>query len=229
LLILSALLRDNAERNLTAEQVQYASVIHTSGSNLLRVLDGILELARLESGTAIAEIRDVALVDIRDGLHREFNHVAHDKRLSFSVDLANGLPELIATDRMLLGQVLANLLDNAFKFTEQGAVAVGISSPAGGWNPTHETLSHAGAVIAFAVSDTGIGMPPEIHQHIFDDFVQGDGTTARHYGGTGLGLSISAKLVRQLHGEITVASTADEGSTFVVYLPADAATVAFAA
>jgi signal transduction histidine kinase len=229
LLILSGLLRDNEELNLTAKQVQYASVIHTSGSNLLRLFNGILELASVESGTAVAEIGDVALIDIRDPLHSEFDAVANDKPLSFSVELANGLPEVIATDTMLLRQVLSHLLANAFKFTEHGGVTVDISSPARGWNPTHETLSHACTVIAFAVSDTGIGIPPEIHQRIFEDFVQGDGSTARHYGGTGLGLSISAKLVALLHGEITVASTAQAGSTFVVYLPDAAETALIAA
>ncbi len=154
-------------------------------------------------------------------MHHEFDRLAHEKHLRFSVELASDLPEHIATDRALLGQVLTNLISNAFKFTEHGAVAVSISAPVNGWDTAHDVLSRAGAVIAFAISDTGIGMAPEIHQCIFEDFVQGDGSTARHYSGAGLGLSLSARLVGLLQGEITLTSTPQKGSTFVVYVPTE--------
>jgi signal transduction histidine kinase len=219
LLILAALLQDNPSQNLTSKQVEYASVIHTAGSALLRLLNGILDLAKVESGTITPIICDVALVEIRNGLQREFGHVADHKGLSFSVGLADGLPSNIATDPTLLHQVLDNLLANAFKFTKHGAVNVRVGPAASGWSASHDTLSRAGAVIAFSISDTGIGMAAEIHQDVFGDFIQGDGTTARRYGGTGLGLSISRKLVSLLGGEITLVSTAGEGSTFTVYLP----------
>jgi two-component system chemotaxis sensor kinase CheA len=219
LLILAGVLQDNPEQNLTAKQLQYVSVIHSAGTDLLRLLNDILDLAGVESGTVTAEISELALVEIQEALQREFAHVAEHKNVSFSIELAGGLPSHIATDPARLRQVLNNLLANAFKFTEHGAVSVRISPADSGWSATNDTLRRAHTVIAFTITDTGIGMTAETQRRIFDDFVQGDGTTTRQYSGTGLGLSISRKLVRLLGGEITVTSTPDQGSTFTVYLP----------
>jgi signal transduction histidine kinase len=219
MLILAGVLQDNPEQNLTAKQIQYASVIHSAGTDLLRLLNDILDLAGVESGTVTAEISELALVEIQEAVQREFAHVAEHKNVSFSIELAGGLPSNIATDPARLRQVLNNLLANAFKFTEHGAVSVRISPADSGWSATNDTLRRACTVIAFSITDTGIGMTVETQRRIFNDFVQGDGTTTRQYSGTGLGLSISRKLVRLLGGEITVTSTPDQGSTFTVYLP----------
>jgi signal transduction histidine kinase/HAMP domain-containing protein/ActR/RegA family two-component response regulator len=219
LLILARELEDNPDKNLTDAQVQYASVIHSSGSDLLRLLDDILDLAKVESGTVTLDISELSLADLRDGLQRDFGHVAEHKGVDFSVELAEDLPESIATDPGRLRQVLKNLLTNAFKFTDRGEVSVRVSRMDSGWNPANDSLSHAGAVTAFSVSDTGVGISEDLQRRIFEAFAQADGTTARQYGGTGLGLSISRELVRLLGGEIALASTPDQGSTFTVYLP----------
>jgi signal transduction histidine kinase/HAMP domain-containing protein/ActR/RegA family two-component response regulator len=219
LLILARELEDNAEQNLTASQVQYASVIHASGSDLLRLLNDILDLAKVESGTVTLESSELPLAELRDSLERDFAHVADQKGLGFSVELAPELPPTIATDPGRLRQVLKNLLSNAFKFTERGGVSVCLSLADSGWNAANDELCRAGDVIAIAIHDTGIGITPELQQRIFDAFAQADGTTARQYGGTGLGLSISRELVRLLGGEIVLSSEPEQGSTFTVYLP----------
>jgi signal transduction histidine kinase/CheY-like chemotaxis protein/HAMP domain-containing protein len=219
LLILARELEDNPERNLTDEQVQYASVIHSSGADLLRLLDDILDLAKVESGTVTLEISELPLLELQDTLRRGFGHVADQKGVAFSVELAPGLPPTIATDPGRLHQVLKNLLSNAFKFTEHGEVSVGVSRAQSGWSAANETLSQADAVTTFTIADTGIGMTDQQQRGIFEAFTQADGTTARQYGGTGLGLSISRELVRLLGGEIALLSTPDLGSTFTVYLP----------
>jgi CheY-like chemotaxis protein len=139
--------------------------------------------------------------------------------VKFSVELAPDLPPSIATDPGRLRQVLKNLLSNAFKFTERGAVTVRVSRAERGWDPENERLNRAGSVTAFSIADTGIGISEETQKRIFEAFAQADGTTARQYGGTGLGLSISRELVRLLGGEITLRSAPEQGSTFTVYLP----------
>ncbi len=219
LLILAGELADNHEQTLTETQVEYANVICSSGNDLLRLLDDILDLAKVESGTVTLEIDDVALVEVKDAIERDFAHVAKQQGLSFSVDLAPELPPAITTDASRLRQILKNLLSNAFKFTEQGGVSMRIGLAEGGWNPANDTLEQADSVIAIAISDTGIGITPEQQQLIFEAFAQADGSTARQYGGTGLGLSISRELVRLLGGEVTLNSTLNKGSTFTLYLP----------
>jgi two-component system chemotaxis sensor kinase CheA len=219
LLILAQELKDNPEHNLTETQVQYASVIQSSGSDLLRLLNDILDLAKVESGTVTLEITQLTLDELREVITRDFAHVADRKGIAFSVKLAGDLPPSIATDPPRLRQVLNNLLSNAFKFTETGEVSVGISRAHHGWNPGHDQLQHASTVIAFEITDTGIGITSQTQRRIFEAFSQADGTTARQYGGTGLGLSISRELVRLLGGEITLTSKPDQGSTFTVYLP----------
>jgi signal transduction histidine kinase/HAMP domain-containing protein/ActR/RegA family two-component response regulator len=219
LLILAAELRANPEQNLTDTQVQHATIIQSSGADLLRLLNDILELAKVESGTITPEIGELPLVELQHALDREFRPVADQKGMSFSMELAPDIPPTIATDPRRLRQVLKNLLANAFKFTEHGGVTIRVARPDSGWKPANGKLGSAGDVLAFSITDTGIGIPPELQKNIFDAFAQGDGTTARQYGGTGLGLSISRELVVLLGGEIALASTLGEGSTFTVYLP----------
>jgi signal transduction histidine kinase/HAMP domain-containing protein/ActR/RegA family two-component response regulator len=219
LLILARVLEENPERNLTEEQVQYANVIRSSGTDLLRLLNDILDLAKVESGTVTLQISELAMVELQDGLRRDFGHVAEEKGLTFSVELTPDLLPTVETDSGRLRQVLANLLSNAFKFTTSGEVRVHVSRATTGWNPANDILVQAPTVISISISDTGIGIVPELQRRIFEAFAQADGTTARQYGGTGLGLSISRELMRLLGGEITLRSTLDEGSTFTVYLP----------
>jgi signal transduction histidine kinase/HAMP domain-containing protein/ActR/RegA family two-component response regulator len=219
LLILARELADNPEQNLTEAQVQYAGVIHSSGTDLLRLLNDILDLAKVESGTVALQISDMELDALQDSLEREFGQVADQKGLAFSIELGALLPATMATDPGRLRQVLKNLLSNAFKFTDHGAVSLRVSRVDSGWSPAHDTLARAASVTAFSVRDTGIGITPELERRIFEAFAQADGTTARQYGGTGLGLSISRELVRLLGGEIALRSTPGKGSTFTVYLP----------
>ncbi|HEY5059108.1 MAG TPA: response regulator [Gaiellaceae bacterium] len=219
LLILAQQLEDNPDHNMTDAQVEYASVIYTSGMELLELLNSILDLAKVESGTAIAELDALSLAQLRTALLREFTPVADGKGLDFTIDLAPDSPARIVSDQQRLRQILKNLLANAFKFTEHGAVHLQIGLADYGWSGENEALVGASSVVALAVSDTGIGIDDEQQQRIFEAFAQGDGTTARLYGGTGLGLSISRELVGLLGGEITVSSTPGEGSTFTIYLP----------
>ncbi len=220
LLILARELENNPERNLTESQVQYANVIHSSGTDLMRLLNDILDLAKVESGTVTLQISELPLAELEDALVRDFRHVAEEKGVGFSMEVAPDLPQSISTDPGRLRQVLKNLLSNAFKFTERGEVSVRVGRPASGWTAANGDLALAdGAVVAFTITDTGIGISDEMQRRIFEAFAQADGTTARQYGGTGLGLSISRELVRLLGGEITLASTPDRGSTFTVYLP----------
>ena len=219
LLLLAQQLEDNPDHNMTETQVQYASVIHSSGNELLELLNSILDLAKAESGTVTVEMADVPIGDLSTALVREFEHVAHGKGLNFTVELARDCPETIVTDPQKLRQILKNLLANAFKFTEHGSVNLQIGVADRGWSREAVSLVGASSVVAFSVMDTGIGIDDEQQQRIFEAFAQGDGTTARVYGGTGLGLSISRELVTLLGGEITVASTPGRGSNFTVFLP----------
>jgi signal transduction histidine kinase/HAMP domain-containing protein/ActR/RegA family two-component response regulator len=219
LLILAEQLEDNPDGNMSETQVEYASVIHASGNELLALLNGILDLAKVESGTVEAEITDVPVAPLRMALLREFEPVAHDKKLAFSIDVAPDCPDVIVTDAQRLRQILKNLIANAFKFTERGEVQIRIGRSGGGWSRDNRALATAPSVVAIAVRDSGIGIDEEQQRRIFEAFAQGDGTTARVYGGTGLGLSISRELVGLLDGEITVSSAPGHGSTFTVYLP----------
>src|SRR3954468_18228336 len=207
LLILARLLADNVGGNLNPKQVQFAQTIYASGMDLLSVINDLLDLAKIEAGGATAlNIAPARLGELREDLERAFRQVAQDKGLQFAITLDPSLPAAIRTDMTRLKQVLKNLLANAFKFTRQGRVSLGIT-PA------------EGKRIAFAVVDTGIGIPPEKQKIIFEAFQQADGSTARQYGGTGLGLSISRELTRLLGGEIRVASEPGKGSSFTLYLP----------
>jgi signal transduction histidine kinase/CheY-like chemotaxis protein/HAMP domain-containing protein len=219
LLILAEQLRDNPENTMTDTQVEYASVILNSGQDLLTLLNSILELAKVESGTVTAELGEVSVGKLRTSLLREFEQVAANGGLEYSIEVADGTPEQIVTDAQRLRQILMNLLANAFKFTEHGGVRVAIGRAKDGWSPDTQSLVRAPAVISVAITDTGIGIDAEEQQRIFEAFAQGDGSTARLYGGTGLGLSISRELAILLGGEIKLVSTPGRGSTFTVYLP----------
>ncbi len=221
LLILAQQLEENPEHNMTDVQVEYASVIRASGNDLLSLLNSILDLAKVESGTVSIEVCELSVEHLRNSLLREFEPVAQGKGLSFSVELATGSPGFLVTDPQRLAQIVKNLLANAFKFTDRGHVQVRVNVADSGWSPEVESLAKASSVVAISVSDTGIGIAREQQDRIFEAFVQGDGTTARLYGGTGLGLSISRELAALLGGEILLDSTPGEGSTFIVYLPLD--------
>jgi signal transduction histidine kinase/HAMP domain-containing protein len=214
LLILARLLANNPEQNLTSKQVEYANVIHSSGADLLQLINDILDLSRVEAGKVELHRERFALRGLVDDLRAIFQPLTTDKGLDFVADRpAVGVPAELLTDRQRLRQILHNLLSNAVKFTDQGRVELRISAAGG-------PAAGAGPVIAFSVSDTGVGVSEHNLEVIFGAFQQGDGTTSRRYGGTGLGLAICRELAAQLGGQITAQSVPGEGSTFTLLLPA---------
>ncbi len=219
MLILSRQLSENANGNLNSKQVQFAETIHSSGSDLLSLINDILDLSKIESGMMGIELAEVSLTAITEQLERSFHQLASDKSLEFLIDRDEKLDPTIKTDDKRLQQILMNLLSNAFKFTEQGKVVLKVGAAPKDEAYYLDSLNRAADVIAFSVSDTGIGIPTEKQRIIFEAFQQADGTTSRKYGGTGLGLSISREIARLLGGEIRVISTPGEGSTFTLYLP----------
>ncbi len=219
LLILSDQLSKNPDGNLTPRQTEFAKTIHSSGNDLLMLINDILDLSKIESGTVVVDAGEVRLDDLRSYVERTFRHVAESKNLDFDIELDSRLPKSVYTDAKRLQQVLKNLLSNAFKFTPQGRVALHVGAAQAGWNPENEDLNRAPTVLAFSVTDTGIGIPTDKQQIIFEAFQQADGSTSRKYGGTGLGLAISRELSRLLGGEIRLVSSPAHGSTFTLYLP----------
>jgi len=219
LLILSKLLAQNPEANLSDKQVEFAKTIHTSGSDLLELINDILDLSKIESGMMDVDAKPVLFAELQAYVDRSFREVGTAKGLTFRTELSASLPSTIETDAKRLQQVLKNLLSNALKFTDQGSVTLSIETASSGWNPDQAALNQAVQVIAFRVSDTGIGIPADKHRIIFEAFQQADGTTSRKYGGTGLGLSISREIARLLGGEIRLTSEPGVGSTFVLFLP----------
>ncbi|WP_460201910.1 response regulator, partial [Scytonema sp. NUACC21] len=219
LLILAKLMADNIGGNLTEKQVEYSRTIFSAGNDLLALINDILDLAKIESGTMSIDVDQMLVTELHQHIERTFRQVAIGKGLNFTVEMGPELPRSIHTDAKRLQQVLKNLLANAFKFTERGEVRLRMFVATQGWSPDHQTLNRAQTVIAFAVSDTGIGIAPDKQKIIFEAFQQADGTTSRKYGGTGLGLSISREITRLLGGEIKLVSRLGEGSTFTLYLP----------
>jgi len=219
LLILSDQLCKNPEGNLTPRQREFAKTIHSSGNDLLWLINDILDLSKIESGTVVVDVSELRLDDLRSYVERTFQHVAESKNVEFIIRMGPNLPRSIFTDAKRLQQVIKNLLSNAFKFTHRGHVALNMDIATGGWSADNEELNKAQKVLAFSVSDTGIGIPPDKQQIIFEAFQQADGSTSRKYGGTGLGLAISRELSRLLGGEIRLSSQPGHGSTFTLYLP----------
>jgi CheY-like chemotaxis protein/signal transduction histidine kinase len=219
ILILGQQLADNVAGNLTGKQVEFAKNIHSAGTDLLTLINDILDLSKIESGTVTVEPEEITFFSLRDTVHRTFHHIAENKNLSFDVEIDQELPRAFTCDPKRLQQILKNLLSNAFKFTSQGYVSMGVRHVISGWSTDHPVLSKTGAAVAFMVSDTGIGIAPEKQKLIFEAFQQADAGTSRKYGGTGLGLAISRELAALLGGEIRLNSKPGQGSTFTLYLP----------
>jgi HAMP domain-containing protein/signal transduction histidine kinase/CheY-like chemotaxis protein len=219
LLILSDQLTKNPEGNLTPKQTEFAKTIHSSGNDLLMLINDILDLSKIESGTVVVDVGEVRLDDLQTYVERTFRHVAEAKSVDFLIRTAPDLPRSVFTDAKRLQQVLKNLLSNSFKFTHHGQVTLTIEPVQAGWSPDNEGLNRAPTVLSFSVSDTGIGIPQDKQHIIFEAFQQADGSTSRKYGGTGLGLAISRELSRLLGGEIRLVSHPGKGSTFTLYLP----------
>jgi CheY-like chemotaxis protein/nitrogen-specific signal transduction histidine kinase len=219
LLLLARLLADNTERNLSAKQTEFARTIHSAGSDLLSLIDDILDLSKIEAGRMDVEPADVQFIDVRGYVEQAFAPQADEKGLDFAVTLAPDLPATITTDPQRLQQILRNLLSNAVKFTDNGSVTLDIAPARPEAIFDVPSLLTAQRVIAFTVSDTGIGISDDKLSLIFDAFQQADGTTSRKYGGTGLGLKISREFATLIGGTITVSSTPDRGSTFTLYIP----------
>jgi signal transduction histidine kinase len=218
LLILARLLVDNPDKNLSPKQVEYVATIHAAGTDLLSLINDILDLAKIESGTVVLDIDDARMSDLVDYVERTFRQVAHHRKLRFEIHKDAQVAATIATDLKRLQQILKNLLSNAFKFTERGNVSLSIRPARSGWSPDRAELANAQSVIAFEVEDTGIGISEAQRSAIFEAFRAGAAGGA-HYGGTGLGLSICRQLTRMLGGEIRVESTRGKGSRFTLYLP----------
>lgn len=205
-LILSKLLADNATENLTAEQVKFAESIHSAGNDLLNLINDILDISKVEAGKMDVRPEHMNVTRVVDGLRGLFEPVAAQKGLHFSIDVQEGTPAMLYTDRQRVDQMLKNLLSNAMKFTEQGAVSLTVAAQPGNG-------------VIFTVRDSGIGIAEDQQESIFEAFRQADGTTNRRYGGTGLGLSISRDLARLLGGSISVTSAPGQGSIFTLVLP----------
>jgi len=221
LLILARMLAENAGGNLSEKQTRFAQTIHSSGSDLLTLINDILDLARVESGKMSIDPTPVLLADLREQVLRDFSQVALSKGIEFGVYAEQGLPDSILTDATRLQQVLKNLMSNALKFTARGSVRMEIKLSRSGWTPGNLSLDRAERVVAFSVVDTGIGIPSDKHRIVFEPFRQADGTTSRRYGGTGLGLSISREIAQLLGGDLILKSEVGVGTIFTLYLPVE--------
>ncbi|HSW67821.1 MAG TPA: response regulator, partial [Bacteroidales bacterium] len=218
ILVLSQLLVENAKGNLAQKQVEYARTIHSSGSDLMTLINEILDLSKVESGKLEINVDKLYFSNFREDIEKTFTPLVLNKGLRLLVDIEQKLPPFMMTDRQRVFQVIKNLISNAIKFTEKGEVELRIYRPSPEIYLNRQGLK-ANECIAFSVRDTGTGIPKDKFQLIFDAFQQADGTTSRKYGGTGLGLSISKNFSELLGGEIHVASEPGIGSTFIMYLP----------
>ncbi|RWA58971.1 HAMP domain-containing protein [Mesorhizobium sp.] len=218
LLILSNLLATNQQGNLNDKQVEFARTINSAGTDLLSLINDILDLSKIESGTVSIDINDMPVAHLRQHMERTFRQLAADKGLGFAIKVDPALPETVRTDEKRLQQIVLNLLSNAFKFTSGGQVSLNFRLEKTGRRNGARQPARA---LAIAVTDTGIGIPEDKQKLIFEAFQQADGTTSRKYGGTGLGLSISREIARLLGGELRVESTPGKGSTFTLVIPID--------
>ncbi len=221
LLILAQQLYENAEGNLNEKQIRYAKTIHSCGDDLIQLINDILDLSKIESGFITANISPVRFAEIASFVETTFKPLSEAKHLRFTIETDTTLPMTMETDLQRLNQILKNLLSNSFKFTEKGEVKLKIYDANKSWKPGIASLDNAKRVVAFAISDTGIGIPQEKQNIIFEAFQQAEGSTSRKYGGTGLGLSISRGLAELLGGSIELESTPSQGSTFTLYLPVE--------
>jgi len=216
LLILAQILSENRGGNLTEKQVEYTRTIHSAGSDLLKLINEILDLSKVEAGRIEINIESVSTGDLVEATEHKFRHIAEEKGLAFKISMAEDFPQLLHTDAHRLQQIINNLLSNAFKFTKQGSVTLSLSRP----EKHIDSLElKTDKILTISVSDTGIGIPKDKQQVVFEAFQQADGTTSRKFGGTGLGLSISRQLARLLGGDLVIQSEEGKGSRFTLYLP----------
>ncbi|MCF8074796.1 MAG: PocR ligand-binding domain-containing protein [Desulfotignum sp.] len=220
LLLLSKLLTKNKEQNLTEDQLESVQVIYNSGSQLLSLINEILDLSKIEAGKMDLHFDAIPTASLADGLKRHFKHMADNKHLDFVVNVAQNCPETIVSDRQRIDQVLKNLVSNAIKFTDQGSVTIDFTYMASGKVPGNPDLDGQ-ALMAISIRDTGIGVPDDKQKIIFEAFQQAETGSSRKFGGTGLGLSISRELAHLLGGAIALDSRSGQGSTFTLYLPLD--------
>lgn len=219
LLILSQMLKENEEGNLNAQQLEYVATIYSAGNELLGLINNVLDLSKIESGKMVINPTEAEMSDIVSYTRNQFNAIAKKKGIEFFVRASDELPETIFTDDLKLKQILSNLISNAIKFTEKGSVVLDISIADKRKTLNHQSLRNVDGILAFSVSDTGIGIPQDKIDMIFEAFEQADGTTSRKFGGTGLGLSISKELAGILGGFVTVESQEGKGSLFTLYIP----------
>ena len=224
LLILAQQLYENAEGNLNDKQIRYAKTIHSCGDDLIQLINDILDLSKIESGFITANISPVRFAEIASFVETTFKPISEARHLRFTIETDGALPVAMDTDLQRLNQILKNLLSNSFKFTEKGEVKLRIYEANRNWKTGNINLDTAKKVVAFAITDTGIGIPQEKQNIIFEAFQQAEGSTSRKYGGTGLGLSISRGLAELLGGTIELESTLSQGSTFTLFLPVESAT-----
>ncbi len=219
LLLLAEQLRQNRDRNLTEKQLEMMRVMHGAGRDLLHLINDILDLSKIEAGSATLEVGELPLSQLAQELDKGFRYLAEAKGLVFEIELDGALPPVLHTDRQRLKQLLNNLLANAIKFTARGRVTLAARVATSGWSGAEPGLARSPMVVEFSVADTGIGIAESKKKMIFEAFQQADASTARRYGGTGLGLAICREIARLLGGELTVASQEGLGSTFTFYLP----------
>ncbi|TXF98062.1 response regulator [Massilia arenae] len=222
LLLLAEQLHLNREQNLSDKQIEMVKVMYSSGRDLLNVINDILDLSKIEAGSVSLDLADVAPATLAAELEKSMRYQIEAKGLAFRIDFASDLPPLLRTDGQRVKQLLTNLLSNALKFTSKGSVTLAARIAGSGWKRDQPALEHAPRVVAFSVTDTGIGIPLDKRQLIFEAFQQADASTSRRYGGTGLGLAISREIARLLDGDLSVDSEEGVGSTFTFYLPQQA-------
>jgi two-component system chemotaxis sensor kinase CheA len=220
LLILAKLLYENKEGTMTEAQIEFARTIHSSGSDLLQLINDLLDLVKMESGKMEAYSEECSVEELVMALKGQFQYIAEQKQLEFVIAIDPDTKPTLLTDMHRLHQIISNLLSNAFKFTSVGFVRLDVFTPAYEQYGKLEPLQQPGLdVIAFSVSDSGIGIPPDKHEMVFEAFQQADGSTSRSFGGTGLGLSICRQLAKLLGGAIALDSSSEQGSRFTLYLP----------